>query len=262
MTLADRVTELVAPTTEFERDLIDWVVAWDEYRVADRQFDSDDVVIDVGAHVGTFSAMCHALGSRSIRAFEPDPSTVPRLVELGRRLPGLEVDQRAVFRSDTPAHHDAEASTPRLVSSGGINDNTGASNVLFGGRTFDIGDQFLGDPGVAPAVRAVETVPLDEILESIARVTLLKLDCEGSEYPILLTSRLLHKVDEIVGEYHVINAGAMEHMTPSARLGTLRQYGPALLVVRLQAAGFEVTLRPAGPSIGLFRAIRRGATGG
>jgi len=34
------------------------------------------------------------------------------------------------------------------------------------------------------------------------RVRLLKIDCEGSEFPILYTSKMLEYVDEIVGELH------------------------------------------------------------
>jgi hypothetical protein len=34
------------------------------------------------------------------------------------------------------------------------------------------------------------------------RVRFLKLDCEGSEWPILVTSKMLHLVDEIRGEIH------------------------------------------------------------
>ncbi len=34
------------------------------------------------------------------------------------------------------------------------------------------------------------------------RIKLLKLDCEGAEHEIIRTSKLLHLIDEIVGEYH------------------------------------------------------------
>ena len=49
----------------------------------------------------------------------------------------------------------------------------------------------------------VEPVPFDKVIEAVSqqgmrRISLLKLDCEGSEYPILLTSSRLDLVDEIV----------------------------------------------------------------
>src|SRR5690606_24603280 len=51
------------------------------------------------------------------------------------------------------------------------------------------------------------TVPFDSIIDSVTengkrRIRLLKIDCEGSEWPILLTSRRLHLIDEICGEFH------------------------------------------------------------
>jgi hypothetical protein len=50
----------------------------------------------------------------------------------------------------------------------------------------------------------VSAMALDDILESIGRpVSLLKIDAEYSEFPILLTSRLLaSRVRRIVGEVH------------------------------------------------------------
>jgi FkbM family methyltransferase len=250
--LHDRVLAWVRPRTDFERSLIGWVVTDDEYGVTRRRFGATDVIIDVGAHIGVFSVLCHELGSRSIRAFEADPATFDRLREVVAPLEGISADPRAVFRSD-----DLGAGPP-LRASGGIGPNTGASNVMFDGRPFDVHHQLLGDRMRDAPVAGV--VALDEVLATVGRVTLLKLDCEGSEYPILLSSRLLRQVDEIVGEYHVIGAEAMEELAPLARLGSLASYRPELLVVGLRSAGFEVTLQPHDATIGWFRAVRAGAT--
>jgi DNA polymerase III delta prime subunit len=48
----------------------------------------------------------------------------------------------------------------------------------------------------------VESIGLDSILSNFNRIKLLKIDIEGSEYPVLYTSTQLYKVKEIVGEYH------------------------------------------------------------
>jgi hypothetical protein len=54
----------------------------------------------------------------------------------------------------------------------------------------------------------VQAIAFDDIVagvrkRQVSKVRLLaKLDCEGSEYPILLTSRRLAEVDWFVGEYH------------------------------------------------------------
>ncbi len=55
----------------------------------------------------------------------------------------------------------------------------------------------------------VKAVGLDRIIRHVTdrgrfRVRLMKLDCEGSEYPILFTAKTLHLVDAIVGEFHNI----------------------------------------------------------
>ena len=48
----------------------------------------------------------------------------------------------------------------------------------------------------------VQTVSLDDILINFPKVSLIKIDTEGAECEILLNSKLLFKVDKIVGEYH------------------------------------------------------------
>ena len=37
--------------------------------------------------------------------------------------------------------------------------------------------------------------------EQQGKIDILKIDCEGSEYPILYTSLCMHSIDNIVGEY-------------------------------------------------------------
>jgi hypothetical protein len=41
----------------------------------------------------------------------------------------------------------------------------------------------------------------------------LKIDCEGAEWPILLTSKKLHLIEGIVGEFHEIG-GAYDSLDP------------------------------------------------
>jgi hypothetical protein len=67
--------------------------------------------------------------------------------------------------------------------------NTGNGSVVWG----------LGEP--------VAKIAFDDVVDLATnrgerRVRLLKLDCEGAEWPIVLTSRRLHLIDEIVGEFH------------------------------------------------------------
>jgi hypothetical protein len=50
----------------------------------------------------------------------------------------------------------------------------------------------------------IPSMSLDEVfsLHEIERCKLLKIDCEGMEYEILLGARVLNKVDYLVGEFH------------------------------------------------------------
>lgn len=58
------------------------------------------------------------------------------------------------------------------------------------------------------SVEAVPVVTLDELLDrhGLSELDLLKLDCEGSEYDVLLSSdpRVLGRIKAIVGEYHKV----------------------------------------------------------
>ena len=59
----------------------------------------------------------------------------------------------------------------------------------------------------------VQTVSLDDILINFPKVSLIKIDTEGAEYEILFNSKLLFKVDKIVGEYHSnMNNGVLQNI--------------------------------------------------
>ena len=79
----------------------------------------------------------------------------------------------------------------------------------------------------------------------------MKIDCEGSEFPILLTSRLLHLIDNIHGEYHL---AAVKEV---ARVDGVEEHTMEALTEHLQAAGFSVKSFPFPNShLGLFFAKR------
>src|SRR5262249_10566010 len=157
-------------------------------------FEPNDVVVDVGAHIGTFSYIAQIRGSREVYCYEAAEQNFELLQRNLSRLPGIHLFHRAVWRSDGGAVRE-------LVVSGANGPNTGANSVMAGGLVVDFPAQTVSnDPTSSP----VKAVPLDEILASFLRVKLLKLDCEGSEFPILLTSRELHKVERIVAEVHEV----------------------------------------------------------
>jgi hypothetical protein len=133
--------------------------------------------------------------------------------------------------------------------------NTGGGSVIFG----------AGEP--------VEKIAFDEIVDALTnqgkkRIRMLKLDCEGAEWPILLTSQRLHLIDEICGEFHElggefpeINEGRGSSHSIFC-IGEEPKFTIKRLVTHLEAAGFTVTfrrhIRPNGDleGLGLFFASR------
>jgi hypothetical protein len=85
---------------------------------------------------------------------------------------------------------------------------------------------------------------------------LLKIDCEGAEFPILLTSSRLDCIDRIVGEYHELRAELPRHV----RVPGCEQFTVEILVEHLESFGFAVALEPQATgtfgALGLFFADR------
>ncbi|MSQ98450.1 MAG: FkbM family methyltransferase [Xanthomonadales bacterium] len=234
-----------------ERELIfDSVALWDEYGVEQMDFAPADVILDIGAHVGIFSYMCHLRGSRAIFAYEPEAQNFERLTQHLRDLEGIALLNLAVFRSDQLA----TTAPTTLLHSGYLGANTGGGNVVLRGALVEIVTQELNQS--PPSPQRVETIALDEILKKFERVRLLKLDCEASEFPILLTSQLLDRVDQITGEYHEISPPVYAMLDPAAQIENFSEYRFEQLVTRLEQFGFQVNVKPAHPYIGKFVATR------
>jgi len=241
----------IKPRNQFERgSIVDSVTMWDEYGVAGETFAASDIVIDIGAHVGSFTLLCHHLGSRRIYAYEPERENFRLLARHVRGLGGINLFNLAVFRSDRAME------TP-LVHSGYLYSNTGAGTVLLGGRAWDVNTQvFVDDASFTK--QPVIAVALDEIVSGFERVKLLKLDCEGSEFPILLTSRSLARVERIAGEFHEVSPEIYAALDPRARIAGFAEYRVGSLISRLKQFGFDVCVKEMAPNIGFFRAVRSG----
>jgi hypothetical protein len=136
--------------------------------------------------------------------------------------------------------------------------NTGNGSVVWGS----------GEP--------VAKLAFDEIVDRATnggecRVRLLKLDCEGAEWPILLSSQRLELISEICGEFHEIGGPFLEISEDRSATEPVFTFANAaaltidVLVRHLEAAGFAVTYcrhrRPSGAleGLGLFFATREPA---
>jgi FkbM family methyltransferase len=236
------------------------VVVLNEYRLPDR-FVPGDVVIDVGAHIGAFAYAVVQRGAEHVWSLEPDPANCAFAAE--NLKPYIDkgfvhLTQQAVWRSDPnddelrfDGYHDFPKSFKGME---GVL-NTGDGSVMWG----------EGEP--------VSKVAFDDVVDRVTgggerRVRLLKLDCEGAEWPILLTSQRLHLVDEIVGEFHELGGPFLEigedrlSKTQVFHSDRVAAFTVEELARFLGDAGFHVThrrhRRPDGAleGLGLFFATR------
>ncbi len=110
-----------------------------------------DVVVDIGAYVGTYALICARFPVKKVIAYEPTPHTY-KVLDL-TRLPNLETHQAAVVGDD--------AQRVNLFISPGI----GVTNGLY--------PKAKGVPVEVPAVRYEDAV---------RGATVVKIDVEGAEY--------------------------------------------------------------------------------
>jgi FkbM family methyltransferase len=181
------------------------------YDLAGLHADEVRIVVDLGAGFGDFAIYAAGRYPRStVYAYEPSPVSFARL-QANVRL------NRA----------DRVRSFPLAV--GGR--DSGPLTLYTGTRAAV--QHTTVRPGAAPAAQTVqvESVPLAEVFRehAIARCDLLKIDCEGAEYDILLQSdaSVLDKIRHIVMEYH-------DSVTAHAHTD---------LVAFLRRHGFQVAVR-------------------
>jgi FkbM family methyltransferase len=195
------------------------------------------VVVDVGAHIGAFSLLAAAQGARRVLAFEPGAENHRLLTINAASCAAIEPHRAAVWRSD------------REVACVAWRPSSNACNT--GGGTVVECRTIAGAPVAEGERHSVAAVALDAIIARAEPVGLLKLDAEGSEYPILATSRCLDRVEAIVGEWHEISG-----LDASMEIPGLAAWTGDALMDLLEDRGFAVETRALG-AVGLFRATRR-----
>jgi FkbM family methyltransferase len=201
-------------------DLAIWkeVHDWNEYGLPDR-FGADDVILDIGAHIGAFARACLARGAGYVIAVEPWPSSFALLEQ-----------NLAYYRNRAECLQIAVAGKCGRMPLRNP-DTSGTSHVAVSGH-------FRGT-----LLGYADAHPLEYVLPE-GRVRLMKLDCEGAEYEIIESAGALANVDEIVGEAHAIEqAGQARTMDDLAAM--------------LRQRGYEVTSRQTSPVTWLFWAKRR-----
>jgi len=199
-------------SNRFKTKIADLAVVWEVF--VDKVYDSfdlgeHDVVLDIGGHIGAFTTKASKECTKGqIFTFEPTPDTFSLLSQNVVNLKNVKVFNVAI------ADH---SGTEHIYMS---LDNPG-ENSLFRKTGLKVDVQ-------------LKTLQEFFMNNDIARVNLMKLDCEGAEYSIVTSSihELKNKVEKIVMEVH-----------EPKYFNVPEQHTIKSLINLLQTNGFEVNFR-------------------
>ena len=142
-----------------------------------------DIVVDIGAHIGYYSLYSSTkVKNGRVFAFEPFEESFEILIK------NLELNQI----------------TNVVTQNMGVSHKSGSA-TLYLKKDFSIGNSIYQNTGTSSTVN-IKTISLRDIIENnnLQKINILKLDCEGAEYEILLNldNAILKKIDKIVAEIH------------------------------------------------------------
>lgn len=197
-----RINGLVFPQAEH----LTWALITEtffhrEYALASVETRPGGVIVDIGAHRGTFVGFASQKSRGKIVAVEPDPENFRALQEFTRRngIQNIELLNCAVGSSD------GKVMIYRSVSS----------------RHTTVGfDQVTGEKLKDAA--EVPSVTLNTLLAPYAEVDFLKMDCEGAEYGIIEAADgdTLKKIKALAMEAHNVVKQAADFERLCSKLET------------------------------------------
>lgn len=196
------------------------IVWFNEYKLPGNL--EEFLVVDIGGHIGSFTWLCDKLGSPMISSYEPLKENYKIFESWAGEKDNVVIINKAVWP-------EKEVKVTEFKDK----INTGGFSIL------QEGDIIL------------ETIDLDTILQASSMVIehpeekklnkiLLKLDCEGAEFKILYSSKLLFMVDYICGEFHE---------SKDNNIDQLKKY--------LEQKSFDVKIKRSKDNLGLFWASRK-----
>ena len=160
--------------------------------------------IDIGAHIGAVAiSLAIDYPELRVKAVEPVPDNA--VVLLANAIHN-KVDERVEVITAAAAEPGRKRvqvawnyrSAGQKADQPYVNDSRYIANIFN-----------PADPEVDVDRHMVKAVSLDDLMDGIDRVSLLKIDCEGCEWNFLRSPRVAD-VDLIVGEYH--NGGGLESL--------------------------------------------------
>lgn len=205
--LRDGTTFTVRPRTTDRSTLNEMVVTRPYEADSTGTISASDVVVDIGAHIGTFTVGAAKRATRG-RVFAIEP--VPENFDL------LQENVRANRLENVIAIHAAVAGTS---GSGWLTGEGTAATIL----------EVPGQQG-----RQVPLISIARLMSDygLDRIDLLKMDCEGAEYDICESGEpaVFERISRIVAECHP----------------TSERKNAATLKTRLTGLGFDVSVTPEG----------------
>jgi FkbM family methyltransferase len=177
--------------------IFDQIQNADEYLLRKEKFTSSDIALDIGGHIGFFARAVLKRGVGHVYLYEISPQNIELCKKnLQQYLSQVTINHLAVWNKTGQTLYFDE------FPNWGNDVNTGGCDVFSGGNT------------------AVQTIAFDQIITEITehgkkRIKILKIDAEGSEWPILLQSQMLDRVDMIVGELHEYG-GQYDNLSPGS----------------------------------------------
>jgi len=154
-------------------------------------------VLDVGAQVGAFAvAIARRYPGAKIACYEPSPTSA---AYLRANITANHLDQRV------EAHQAAVASESGSVHLYSDGDASGQATTV---------DPALGSGGGSQTVTVCQAVAFETAVRIAGNVDLVKLDCEGAEYDIVLNSDPLcwQYVSCVLLEYHPVAGHSWEEL--------------------------------------------------
>lgn len=161
-------------------------------------FIEDDIVVDIGGHIGLFALYASKYIPRGkVYSFEPSPFNFERFQEHMKlnNVTNVQVKQCAVTGSiaDTTLY---------------LSQDTGANSIY----QKCAHEHFLPNP-TTPTCN-VSSTTLSDIIKELGHISYLKLDCEGAEYDILesITPEDYSKIKQIVLEWHPVDGHSINSL--------------------------------------------------
>jgi FkbM family methyltransferase len=175
--------KLRTDSTDLQAFVNVWIIQ--EYQKDGFEIQNDDVIIDIGGHIGLFSLYSSQFCKNGkIFSFEP--------IKENYNLLRDNIEQNNIKNIKT---FNVAISNKKEKNRIYLSDDDQAAHSFYG----------IGKKSIE-----VETTTLDHVIrsENIIKCDLLKLDCEGAEYEIIdsLTDDILSKIKKICLEYHFLNS--------------------------------------------------------